>query len=52
MKKLKSDKPIIKFNSGALALLCNKCRTILMTGKQCLDVKEAQYCENCNKQAN
>lgn len=53
MKKL-----IIKFNGGALAILCSKCRVIIKTGEDFTeeeklyvkgDIKSlpSQFCEKC-----
>ena len=58
------DKAIIKFNGGALALLCTSCRVIIKTGKdfteQELDftlgkdknILPPQYCEKCKQKEN
>lgn len=51
------DKAIIKFNGGALALLCSKCRAIIKEGKD-FSFQEKQfvqgdmylppqYCDKC-----
>jgi hypothetical protein len=37
-------KPIYKFNNGNGAMLCNKCSTIISTGKK----TEQLYCDKCN----
>jgi len=37
-------KPIYKFNNGNGAMLCNKCSTIISTGKK----TEQLYCNKCN----
>jgi ferredoxin len=52
------EKAIVKFNGGALALLCSSCRVIIKTGKDftpeemefTLNDKhlDPQYCEKCN----
>jgi len=39
-------KPIRKFNNGRGALLCNKCRTIMATGKEAWE-GNATLCEDC-----
>ena len=37
---------IVKFNSGRGALLCNRCRSIIDTGK--FDYSDIEhYCDNC-----
>lgn len=39
---------IYKFNNGKGATLCNKCRTIISTGKKV----DRLYCDNCQKDIN
>ena len=44
-------KPLRKFNNGDGALLCNICRTIMLTGNEALKSDEI-LCEECNKNYN
>lgn len=51
-KKLKTNKvkPIIKFNGGAGAILCNKCRVIIkenLTLDEFMGKTNLIYCKNC-----
>jgi hypothetical protein len=38
--------PIYKFNNGGGAMLCNKCRTIITTGKKTKEV----MCNKCKQE--
>jgi hypothetical protein len=39
-------KPIYKFNNGNGATICNRCRTIIATGKKV----DKLYCNNCQNE--
>ncbi len=41
-------KPLIKFNNGNGALLCNNCRVIMLTGDKALKSNKV-LCEECIK---
>lgn len=41
-------KPLIKFNNGNGALLCNNCRVIMITGDKALKSNKV-LCEECIK---
>lgn len=46
-------KPIIKFNGGIGAILCNKCRVIIkdrLTKEEFEGKTDLLYCEKCKKE--
>ena len=50
---LKFPKPIIKFNSGMGAILCNKCGMIIKSGlteKEFKGKTDLVYCHKCAKE--
>lgn len=59
---MSNEKAIVKFNGSKLALLCNKCRTIIKTGKDFTKEEldfvfekgklSPQYCEKCKLKRN
>jgi hypothetical protein len=58
---MKKEKRIVKFNGGAGAILCNRCRVIIYSGingegvggrpitKEDMESEEPIYCEKCQK---
>jgi len=51
--KMKKLKPIIKFNSGSGAILCNKCRIIIksnLTKNEWEGHTPLLFCEKCAKE--
>jgi len=50
MTKLKGPKPIIKFNNGYGAILCNKCRVIIkenLTKAEFEGKTDLVWCDKC-----
>ena len=50
MTKLKGPKPIIKFNGGYGAILCNKCHIIIKSGltqKEFSGKTDLVWCDKC-----